>query len=257
MRKILTHLALGLLAIGQVNAQRKSDLIAQNQDLKFRLDSVQRTVSTAQKNERIAQQQAQDLQAQVTELKDANATLLKNLNSFSTLSKQNTENINKTLATLKQREAQLGTMFNTMAAHDSTAVVVLTHTKQALGENAKVQVLQGGVIVISESLDFFFDNGMGTKLSEKAKGWLANVAKILNANPNTVATLEGLSMTGELDMALQQAAAVAASLLKDNGIAGNRLTARGVDGGLKEGIQVRIHPNYQAFYAQARNDVRE
>lgn len=257
MKTTFAIIVLGILALVPVNGQRKSELIAQNQKLKFELDSVQRTVSTAEKNERIAQQQAQDLQEQVSELKDANATLLKNLNSFSTLSKQNTENINKTLATLKQREAQLGTMFNTMAAHDSTAVVVLTHTKQALGENAKVQVLQGGVIVISESLDFFFDNGMGTQLSEGAKGWLVNLTKILNANPNTAVTLEGLSMTGELDMALQQAAAVAASLLKDHGIEGSRLTAKGLDGGLKEGIQVRIHPNYPAFYAQARDDVRE
>jgi outer membrane protein OmpA-like peptidoglycan-associated protein len=256
MKNGLSLIIFVVLVVTQVNGQRKSELIEENQELKFQLDSIKRTISSAQQNERIAKLQAESLQAQVTELQDANATLLKNLNSFSTLSKQNSENINKTLATLERKEAQLNGMVNAMSAHDSTAVVVLTHAKQVLGENSRVTVLQGGTITILESLDALFDNGIGSQLTENGKNWVANVAKIINANPKVMVTVEGLSMTGELDVALQQATAVAASLLKDNSIAGDRLSTKGIDGGLKEGLQIRIHPNYSAFYAQARDEVK-
>ncbi|MFS4415333.1 hypothetical protein [Maribacter sp. 2307ULW6-5] len=255
--KNICFFLMAMITVGQLTAQRKSELIAQNQELKYQLDSIKRTISDAQKAARIATTRSEEMQAQVTELQDANATLMKNLNSFATLSSQNSKNINKTLATLKRKEAQISTIINAGSSHDSTAVVALTHTKKTLGENANVQVVSGGEIIISEKVDFFFDNGMGSQLLEAAKPWIGKVAQILNANPNTHVTVAGLSMTGELDIALQQAAAVAAALIKEHGISGDRVHAKGADGGLREGVQVRIHPDYKGFYAKARDDVKE
>ena len=113
-------------------------------------------VSTSQRNEKLANQRSDEYQSQVTELQDANATLMKNLNSFAALSSQNSENINKTLATLERKEKQLKGITDAVASNDSTAVVILTNAKQVLGENAKVGVTDGSVI-ISEKLDFFFN----------------------------------------------------------------------------------------------------
>ena len=255
MKRILVFSIITLLSCMAVSAQKKSELIEQNQDLKFQLDSVKRIVSDAQRNEKISVLKANELQTQVTELQDANATLMKNLNSFATLSSQNSENINKTLATLERKEAQLKGIVDGFASSDSTALVVLTNAKRTLGENAKVQV-NDGVVIISESIDFFYADGLGNSLLNSSKDWINNVAKVINASPKATISVMGMSITGEFDIALSQATEVAKTLIKEGSVSGLRLDVKAGDGGFKESIQIRIHPDYKAFYAKAKDDMK-
>ena len=188
MKRILPLFALVLFIHTGLQSQKKSELIAQNQELKFELDSINRIVAGANSSERISTLKANELQKQVSELQDANATLLKNLNSFAALSSQNSENINKTLATLERKESQLKGIVGNFSSADSTALVVLTSAKKTLGENAKVQV-NDGVVIISEKLDFFFTDGLGTELIDTSKELLAKVGNLLNANPKAAITV--------------------------------------------------------------------
>ncbi len=255
MKRILLFSIAAFLFCTAITAQKKSELIEQNQDLKFQLDSVKRIVSDAKQNERISVLKADELQNQVTELQDANATLMKNLNSFATLSSQNSENINKTLATLERKEAQLKSIVDGFASSDSTALVVLTNAKRTLGENAKVQV-NDGVVIISESIDFFFADGLGNSLMDSSKDWINNVAKLINASPKAAISVMGMSITGEFDIALSQATEVAKTLIKEGSVSGLRLDVKAGDGGFKESIQIRIHPDYKDFYAKAKDDMK-
>ena len=255
MKRFFICSAIILLGLSTIQAQKKSELIEQNQDLKFKLDSISKMVSTSQRNEKLANQRSDEYQSQVTELQDANATLMKNLNSFAALSSQNSENINKTLATLERKEKQLKGITDAVASNDSTAVVVLTNAKQVLGENAKVGVTDGSVI-ISEKLDFFFADGVGLNPSSESKGWLENVAKVANANPKSTITVASLNITGEMNIALQQAAAIASILIKDFGVNGERVIVVGQDGGLRESLQIKFQPDYKAFYDMAKGDVK-
>ncbi|WP_419211275.1 hypothetical protein ACNR9Q_11015 [Maribacter sp. X9] len=255
MIKLLFCSTLFFAGILNINAQKKSDLITQNQELKFQLDSIKGIVNMAKRNERIGLNKADELQKQVTELQDANATLMTNLNSFAALSSQNSENINRTLATLERKEAQLKGITNAVASNDSTAVMVLTRAKQTLGENAKVSVNEG-TVTFSENLDFFFTNGLGVKVNPESKTWLENVAKVLNANPKSMITVASLNITGELDAALAQAATIASILIKDHGVSGDRINVIGKDGGLRESIQIKVQPDYKAFYDMAKGEVK-
>jgi hypothetical protein len=180
---------------------------------------------------------------------------MKNLNSFATLSSQNTANINKTLETLERKEAQIKSIIGGFASADSTALVVLTDAKRTLGENAKVQVSEG-VVIISEKLDFFFEDGLGNNLLETSKELLGKVGQLLNANPNAAITVIGMNITGELHLGLNQAVAIANQLIVQNGVDGSRLQVKAQDGGFKEGIQIRIHPDYKAFYTKAKADMK-
>lgn len=255
MKRILLLSIFFLLFVFNTQAQKKSELISQNQDLKYQLDSVNRIISKALQGEKISVLKADELQSQVSELQAANATLLKNLNSFAALSSQNSENINKTLSTLERKEEQLKGLVDGFASADSTALVVLTNAKKTLGENAKVQV-NDGVVIISEKLDFFFADGLGTNPLEPSKLWLANLAQVLNANPEAAFTITGMTITGEFDVALSQANVIAGILIKDNGVTGERLTVKSGDGGFKESMQIKIHPDYKAFYTKAKDDMK-
>lgn len=250
---IVTFVAL-LSCLG-LQGQKKSELISQNQELKFQLDSVNKIISDAKRNEKIGLLKAEELQSQVGELQDANATLMKNLNSFATLSSQNTANINKTLETLERKEAQIKSILGGFSSADSTALVVLTNAKKTLGENAKIQV-NDGVVVISEKLDFFFADGIGTEILETSKELLKKIGNLINANPNAAITVTGMNITGELNLALSQAAAVSGELVSSYAVDGSRINVRAQDGGFKESVQISIHPDYKAFYDQAKADMK-
>ena len=91
MKRILLILCFTFATSSFLFAQKKSELIKEIQDLKTELDSTKALVADARKNERIGLARAESFKAQVTELQDANATLLKNLNSFAEVSNKNSE----------------------------------------------------------------------------------------------------------------------------------------------------------------------
>lgn len=69
-------------------------------------------------------------------------------------------------------------------------------------------------------------------------------------------TIEGLTMTGELDMAAAQAGAVATLLQKNHEIDPARIFTLGKDGNFKEGINLKIHPNYVQFYLMVKENMK-
>ena len=183
-----------------------------------------------------------------------NKALLKNLNSFSQLSSQNSTNLNKILESLNAKEAQLKAINDALASNDSTALVVLTNAKQTLGENAKVGV-SNGMVVISSSLATLFGSDTESTITEEAEPWVQKIGKILTSNPNMAVTIEGLSMTGELDLPAQQASALSMAFQRLE-IAPERITALGKDGNLKEGILIKIHPKFDEFYAMVKENMK-
>jgi hypothetical protein len=255
MRKTSLTILLILFIAAFAHGQRKSELIAEIAVLKTQLDSVRGEVADARNNERISLAEAESFKTQVTELQEANATLMKNLNNFAEVSNKNTDIVNSAMSSLQAREAQLKSIKDALASNDSTAIVVLTNAKQTLGENAKIGVSNGAVIV-SSTLESLFGNTSGKAVSNAAETWLGHVADVLKANPDTGVTIEGLSMTGELDLAAQQASAVAGVLQKKFAIAPERIGAMGKDGNFKEGVTIKIHPKYDAFYSMVKNEMK-
>ncbi len=255
MKRTLLLLTLFLVTYSTVQAQKKSELFAQIEALKSELDSVNGLVTTARKNEKVSTARAESFEGQVIELQDANATLLKNLTSFAEVSNKNSENINNVLASLEEKESQLKGINDAIASNDSTAIVALTNAKQTLGENAKVGVANGA-LVISESLDMLFGGSANTTVNPTAEPWIGKVAQLLKVNPSMSLTVEGLSMTGELGLATQQAAAIASLIQSKFEIDAGRIMVQGKDGNFKEGINFKIHPKYNEFYAMVKGNVK-
>lgn len=247
----LTLLVFSFLALGQ----KKSDLLAEINQLKTERDSLKSLVTTAQKNEKVSTARADSFESQVTELQDANATLMKNLNTFAEISSKNSDNVNKAMASLQDKEKQLKDIRDAISQNDSTSVIVLTNAKQTLGENAKIAVINGEV-VISETLPTMFGSDASVNVAASAEAFLGQIASILKANPRMVATVEGLSMTGELDLAANQAASITSVLQKKFGVDPSRMASLGKDGNLKEGVLIRIHAKYDQFYLMVRENMK-
>lgn len=255
MKKMLPLLVICIISVVSLHAQKKSELIAKINDLRTELDSVKGLVSDAQRGERLSTAKSTAYQAQVVELQDANATLLQNLNNFATVSSKNSDNVSRAMESLQAKESQLKAINDAIARNDSTAVVVLTNAKKSMGENARIGI-SNGALVISEGFETIFGESSNVALTPEAEPWLEKIANILKANPKMDLTIEGLSMTGELDLAGQQATAISLALQQKFEINPERITAKGKDGNLKEGLVLKIHPKYAAFYMMVKENMK-
>ncbi len=254
MKRILLSLSFIVLCSASANAQKKSELIAEVNMLKSQLDSISNQVAEAQRNEKVSLAKAESFEKQALELRDANKTLMKNLNSFSQLSSQSSENMNKAMEALNLKERQLKGINDAIASNDSTALVVLTGAKQTLGENAKIGV-SNGMVIISSDLTSLFGSDTKSTIAVEAEPWVQKIGQILVANPDRAVTIEGLSMTGDLDLPAQQASAVSSALQRLS-IAPERITALGKDGNLKEGVIIKIHPKFDEFYKMVKENMK-
>ena len=255
MKIKLLFVLLLVSSITALQAQKKSELISEIATLKMQIDSVSSEVTDARKKEKVAQTESVSYKSQVTELQDANRTLMKSLTSFTEVSTKNSSNFNMAMESLNDKEQQLKAINDAIASNDSIALVVLTNAKQTLGENAKIGVSNGG-LVISEGFETLFGKSSNATLTPEAEPWIGKIAAILKANPEMNLTVEGLSMTGELALASQQATAISLALQQQFEINPERITGLGRDGNLKEGISLKIHPKYDEFYMMVKENMK-
>ncbi|WP_143542355.1 hypothetical protein [Robiginitalea sediminis] len=239
-----------------LHGQRRSDLLAEIDTLNARIRDLEEAVNQAQRRESASKAEAASYEVQVRELKDANNTLLKNLNSFAQVSNKNNESLNQALASLEAREAELRGIMETLGRNDSTIIALLTDAKKTLGPDAQLKAA-GGSLVISGTLDQLFGGDTNTELTEGAAGWLAGIATLVKAHPQLGVTVEGLSMTGDIALAARQGTAVMNALRDNHGIAASRMSARGRDGNFSEGVDVMLHPDYRAFYRDVKAEIKQ
>lgn len=255
MKILLTTVLLLLCTTVSLQAQRKSELIERIENLKSQLDSVSSEVFDARKNEKVAQTRAASFEAQVSELQQSNSSLMDNLTNFTAVSNKNSDIANTAMASMQATERKLRSIKDAIAKNDSTIIVVLTNVKQTLGENAKLAV-SNGAIVVSSDLASLFGSESGTSLTPEAETWAEKIANVLKANSTTDIDIEGLSMTGDLNLPAQQALALSTVLQTKFAIEPERITTIGRDGNLREGLQVRIHPKFNDFYLMIREEMK-
>ena len=65
-----------------------------------------------------------------------------------------------------------------------------------------------------------------------------------------------MTNTGEFDIALKQATAISNMLQKEFKIEPKRLSAKAKDGGFSDGVQLKIHPQYNAFHAFIKDHMK-
>lgn len=237
-------------------AQKKKDLINEIAFLKSEIDSTKQALSSAKRKILAAEAESETFRNENASLRDANTTLLKNLSGFSELSKKKTENASNALARLAAREKQLSGINDAITQNDSTAIALLTKSKQVLGDDSKLGTANGDII-ISNSLSSLFGEDTGITLTEESNAMLAKVAEIIRANPKRMAIVEGLNITGEFELTYQQVGAMATALSQTHGIAPEKINILVKDGNFKEGINIRLQPDYGDFYNMVKKDVRQ
>ena len=202
---------------------------------------------------------------QMEELKTTNASLLQNLTSFTELSNQKTENISKSLETLRNKENQLKKISDALTSTDSTTLALLTNFKNTLGTEARTGLSNGAVTIILENLFLFKDVDRNHEVVPEAFPVLEKIASVLKDQPELKIIVETNSNALEFkdpkirdnwDLSSLQAASVVRILADTLGIAPVRLQSVGKSeygfDGIETSTRIRVQPPYEKFYSMVR-----
>ena len=257
------------LIIMLVTAQKKKDLLLEIEALKSKLDSTQTDLATSQRNEKINAAKLTTLEEQITDLKKTNSSLLNNLNAFTEVSKKKSENVSKTLQSLKEKENQLKVINDALTSNDSLKLAVLTQFKKGLGEGVQIGLINATIIVNIPNTTLFGDNDKNFEVVENGKGILERLSKILQENAEMRISVQGNSNALEFknekvidnwDLSARQAASIVRVLQTDYQIDPKRMEAIGKSEYATEGVdtvtRIIIDPGFDKFYALVREHMK-
>lgn len=257
MKRFTLTLLLLLIFIGSsIQAQNKKELIEQVNTLNSELSSIKAELLESQKNEKISQARADSFESQLQGLQENNATLLQNLNNFTTQSNDKLDNLGNVMESLRKKEAELKFINDAFTSNDSISLLVLTNLKQTLGENANIKVEKGAVVVIMDHTTLFGANAGNTKIEGGSAELLNKLAGVIKSNPDMAVTLEfHTDDTNSWENVYAEASSVATALGNTAEIKPERIKVSRKSE-MANNLHIRLHPNFNTFYINVRENMK-
>jgi chemotaxis protein MotB len=185
MKKIAIALSLLVLLSSCVSKKQYAALEAKNKETQDLLNTC-----TVKLNSCLEEKAG--LKASVDALKDQNQNLITQSKDMTVLTKQGAQNIEKALESIKEKDLKISRMQDALTKKDSVTLAVVTSLKSVVGlndEDIEINV-EKGVVFISISDKMLFKSG-SYEVTDKAKGVLAKVAKVVNDKPDFECMVEG------------------------------------------------------------------
>lgn len=267
MKKVAIIVFAGFVGLTSCVSKKKyTELETQNKQTEGEL-------STAKMQLASCLDEQKDSQTEVDYLKSVNFKLLESNSSLSTLSAQESANLEKSLESLSEKERQVKSLQNALNKKDSVMFALVSSLKgefiAADDEDIQIEVEKGAVFV-SISDKMLFGSG-DAKLSKDAKDVLEKVARVLNNQPKMEVMIEGhtdnkgfkegAAIKDNWELSVLRAASVVRVLQDDYGVDPSRLIPAGrsyytpiASNDTKEGraqnrrIKVIILPKLDQFY---------
>jgi chemotaxis protein MotB len=132
------------------------------------------------------------LSATAQALKDQNQNLIETSKEMAVLSTKGAQNIEKALESIKEKDLKISRMQDALTKKDSVTLAVVTSLKSAVGlSDPDIEInVEKGVVFISIADKLLFKSG-SYEVTDKAKGVLAKVAKVINDKPDFECMVEG------------------------------------------------------------------
>lgn len=231
MKKIMITLSALALLTSCVSKKEYAALEAKNKETQDLLNSC-----TVKLNSCLEEKAG--LKATVDGLKETNQHLISTSKDMTVLSTKGAENIEKALESIKEKDLKISRMQDALTKKDSVTLAVVTSLKSVVGmDDQDIEInVDKGVVFISISDKMLFKSG-SYEVSDKAKGVLAKVAKVVNDKPDFECMVEGHTDTDVLkgnsclidnwDLSVKRSTAIIRILSKDLGVNPAQLIAAG------------------------------
>jgi chemotaxis protein MotB len=185
MKKIVIALSVLALLTSCVSKKKYSDLEAKNKE-------TQDLLNTATVKLNSCLEEKAGLIARVSGLKEHNQSLINTSKDMTVLTTKGAENIEKALESIKEKDLKISRMQDALTKKDSVTLALVTSLKGAVGiSDPDIEInVEKGVVFISIADKLLFKTG-SYNVSDKAKGVLAKVAKVVNDKPDFECMVEG------------------------------------------------------------------
>ncbi|MBC5838062.1 OmpA/MotB family protein [Flavobacterium muglaense] len=185
MKKIVIALSVLALLSSCVSKKKYTELEAKNKE-------TQDLLNTATVKLNSCLEEKAGLTATVAGLKDHNQTLINTSKDMTVLTTKGAENIEKALESIKEKDLKISRMQDALTKKDSVTLAVVTSLKSAVGiSDPDIEInVEKGVVFISIADKLLFKSG-SYEVTDKAKGVLAKVAKVVNDKPDFECMVEG------------------------------------------------------------------
>ncbi len=231
MKKIVVALSVLVLLSSCVTKKKYASLEAKNKETQDLLNSC-----TVKLNSCLEEKAG--LAATVAGLKDYNQTLANTSKDMAILSTKSAENIEKALESIKEKDLKITRMQDALTKKDSVTLAVVTSLKASVGfSDPDIEInVEKGVVFISIADKLLFKSG-SYDVTDKAKGVLAKVAKVVNDKPTFECMVEGHTdddsfrpneiLIDNWDLSVKRSTAIIRVLTKDLGVNPAQLIAAG------------------------------
>ena len=231
MKKIMITLSALALLTSCVSKKEYAALEAKNKETQDLLNSC-----TVKLNSCLEEKAG--LKATVDGLRETNQHLISTSKDMTVLSTKGAENIEKALESIKEKDLKITRMQDALTKKDSVTLAVVTSLKSVVGmDDQDIEInVDKGVVFISISDKMLFKSG-SYEVSDKAKGVLAKVAKVVNDKPDFECMVEGHTDTDLLkgnnclvdnwDLSVKRSTSIIRILSKDLGVNPAQLIAAG------------------------------
>ncbi len=231
MKKVIITLSLLMLLTSCVSKKKFTALEAKNKETQDLLNSC-----TVKLNSCLEEKAG--LAATVAGLKEYNQNLSNTSKEMAILSTKSAENIEKALESIKEKDLKITRMQDALTRKDSVTLAVVSSLKASVGiSDPDIEInVEKGVVFISIADKLLFKSG-SYDVTDKAKGVLAKVAKVVNDKPTFECMVEGHTdddsfrpnevLIDNWDLSVKRSTSIIRVLTKDLGVNPAQLIAAG------------------------------
>ena len=231
MKKIVIALSVMALLTSCVSKKKYTDLEARNKE-------TQDLLNTATVKLNSCLEEKAGLAARVDGLKEHNQTLINTSKDMTILTTKGAQNIEKALESIKEKDLKISRMQDALTKKDSVTLAVVTSLKSAVGiSDPDIEInVEKGVVFISIADKLLFKTA-SYEVSDRAKGVLAKVAKVINDKPDFECMVEGHTdnvpyngsgiLLDNWDLSVKRSTSIIRVLTNDLGVKPAQLIAAG------------------------------
>ncbi|MDQ5930203.1 MAG: chemotaxis protein MotB [Bacteroidota bacterium] len=192
MKKIVVAVAVLALMTSCVSKKKYAELESENKKNQDLLNSCTVKLNKCLEEKSELKASESGLKASIAGLKDHNQSLISTSKDLTMLTNKGAQNLEKSLESLKEKDLKITRLQDALTRKDSVTLAVVTSLKSAVGiSDPDIEInVEKGVVFISIADKLLFKSG-SYDVTDKAKGVLAKVAKVVNDKPDFECMVEG------------------------------------------------------------------
>jgi len=231
MKKVLLIISLASISLTSCVSKKKfTQLETKNKE-------IQELLNTATVKLNVCLTEKDALNKQVDYLKQNNSELISNSKELTVLTAKNSQNLEKSLESLKEKDLKINRLQDALTRKDSVTLALVTSLKGEVGmDDPDINInVEKGVVMISIADNLLFKSG-SYEVGDKAKAVLAKVAKVINSKPDFECMVESHTdnlpiknavLLDNWDLSVKRATSIVRVLQNDLGVSPKQLIPAG------------------------------